>query len=220
MVDNAVRYGFRPVRSRTGATAAPVTERAFCISGASFDVNGGAQNVSLRPGDPIVRLTSGAVNLAPGSEGTEGDVLGVVASIEQYFDANTGRMTAQGPGVPSDFAYGTNLERQTIIRYYPAESAVFAIQVDDIVTATTIAAYQLLIGLNCQHILSGASGAAAASPKLDISGAAATATFDWRIIGISTTAGNVDPAGANFELYVTCNRPQLFTGAGTMWLGI
>ncbi len=218
MADNPVKYGFRLARFRSGY-AMSSAEEAFCITGATF-AGGSATAASLRPGDPIVRLASGAVNVAPGSDGTPGDVLGIVVGIKQYLDPSfSNAVTARGNAVPSGVAYGTNLDLQTKIYYIPAEAAVWRIIVNDNTTATTLAAYQLLVGSNCSHIHTAASGGLQLTPKLNISTSATTATLDWRIVGIPDPS-NQDFSGANVDLEVICNRPQSFTGAGTMWQGI
>jgi hypothetical protein len=218
MADNPVKYGFRLARFRSGFSMSNC-EQAFCITGATF-AGGAATAASLRPGDPIVRLASGAVNVAPGTDGTPGDVLGIVVGIKQYVDpALANSVTARGNALPSSVAYGTNLDLQSRISYIPAEAAVWRIQVNDATTATTEAAYQLLLGTNCSHIHTALSGGLALTPKLNISTAAVTATLDWRIIDIPDRTLQ-DFSGANVELEVICNRPQTFTGAGTMWLGI
>lgn len=218
MADNPVKYGFRLARMRSGFAHAG-QEEAFCISSATF-AGGSATTASLRPGDPIVRLTSGAVNVAPGTDGTPGDVLGIVVGIKQYLDPSfSNAVTARGNALPSSVAYGSNLDLQSKIYYIPAEAAVWRICVNDSTTATTLAGYQAFIGENCSHIHTAAASGLALTPKLNISTHAATATLDWRIVGIPDV-GLQDFSGANVELEVICNRPQSFTGATTMWLGI
>ena len=218
MADNPAKYGFRFARWRSGY-AMSSAEEAFCITGATF-AGGSATAASLRPGDPIVRLNSGAVNVAPGTDGTPGDVLGIVVGIKQYVDpAFANAVTARGNALPSSIAYGTNLDLQSKIYYIPAECAIWRIQVNDNSTATTEAAYQLFMGENCSHIHTAASGSLFLTPKLNISTHATTATLDWRIIGIPDR-NNQDFTGLNVDLEVICNRPQNFTGAGTMWQGI
>ena len=96
---------------------------------------------------------------------------------------------------------------------------MWRIIVNDATTATTEAAYQALVGENCSHIHTAASGGLALTPKLNISTHATTATLDWRIIGIPDRTSQ-DFSGANVDLEVVCNRPQMFTGAGTAWQGI
>lgn len=205
MADNAVRYGFRFVKSRYGGGNAPIQE-AWCATGASFDVNAGASNVYLGEGDPILQQSTGAVTLAIGAEGTDSTtILGICCGIKQYYDTARGVMTAMGPGIPSDLAWGTDLARQSRIYFVPVESAVWAIQVDDATTATTEAGYQAFIGENCRFVNTGASGDTRARPKLDISTHATTNTFPWKIVGLGQTAQNQDYSGANVELYVISN---------------
>jgi hypothetical protein len=218
MADNPAKYGFRLARFRSGYSMSSC-EEAFCISGATF-AGGAATAAALRPGDPIVRLNSGAVNVAPGTDGTPGDVLGIVIGIKQYLDPSfSNAVTARGNALPSSIAYGSNLELQSKVLYIPAEAAVWRITVNDATTATTLAAYQAFIGENCSHIHTALSGETKLAPKLNISTHAATATLDWRIVGIPDVSMQ-DFTGLNVDLEVTCNRPQSFTGAGTMWLGI
>jgi hypothetical protein len=205
MADNAERYGFRFFRSRHGSGTQVVME-AWCATSASFDVNGGAQNVYLGAGDVLVQLSTGAVTLAVGAEGTDSTtVKGVVTGIKQYYDTVKGVMTAQGPGIPSDLAWGTNVSRQSRLYYTPIDSAIWAVQVDDIVTATTQATYEAFIGENCRFINTGASGELRAKPKLDISTHATTNTFPFKIVGVAPAPPNVDFSGANVELLVISN---------------
>ena len=76
---------------------------------------------------------------------------------------------------------------------------------DENTTATTEAAYQDMIGENCRFINTGATGELRAPPRLDISTNATTNTFPFKIVGISTTAGNQDFSGNYVELYVISN---------------
>lgn len=205
MADNAARYGFRYFRSRHGS-GNPVVREAWVASAASFDVNSGASNVVLGAGDPLLQVSDGSVTLALGSETTDSTtILGICCGIKQYYDTVKGVMTAAGPGIPSDLAWGTNLARQSRLYYIPADTAIWAIQVDDIVTATTQATYEAFIGENCRMVLTGASGENRAKPKLDIATHATTNTFPWKIVGVQPSPPNVDFAGANVELLVISN---------------
>ena len=205
MADNAARYGFRFFRSRYGGANAVVRD-GWCATSASFDVNAGAANVVLGAGDVLLQEAGGSVTLAIGSEGTDSTtILGVCCGIKQYYDTVKGVMTAAGPGIPSDLAWGTNLARQSRLYYIPADAAIWAIQVDDIVTFTTQATYEAAIGANCRFVNTGASGENRAKPKLDISTVATTNTFPWKIVGVQPSPPNVDFAGANVELLVISN---------------
>jgi hypothetical protein len=89
--------------------------------------------------------------------------------------------------------------------------AIWEIDCDDAVTATTEAAYQLTGGANADHRLHGAAGAAAesgAKPRLDISTVNTTNTLIWRIIGISPTQNNRDYSGNYVKLLVVANLAQ------------
>jgi hypothetical protein len=206
MTDNAARYGFRFFRSRYSGLGNPPVREAWTATSASFDVNGGAANVVLGAGDPILQVSDGSVTLALGSETTDSTtILGVCCGIKQYYDTVKGVLTAAGPGIPSDLAWGTNLAHQSRLYYVPADAAIWAIQVDDIVTATTQATYEAFIGENCRMILTGASGELRAKPKLDISTHATTNTFPWKIVGVQPAPPNVDFSGANVELLVISN---------------
>ncbi len=202
MADNPVKYGFQWVRSRNGAGGVDLRQ-GWVATAASFDVASGASNVVLGEGDPLVQLSDGSVTLAVGAETTDSTTsVGIVMGIKQYYDTVSGTMTAKGPGVPSDLAWGTNLARQTQVLYCPSDSAVWRIVVDDIVSATTEAAYQAFIGENVRMVLTGASGENRAKPKLDISTHATTNTFVWKIIGVPP---NQDFSGANVQLDIICN---------------
>jgi hypothetical protein len=205
MADNAERYGFRYYRSRHGG-ANPTIREAWTATAASFDVNAGAQNVFLGAGDPLLQVNDGSVTLAIGSEGTDSTtILGICCGIKQYYDTVKGVMTAAGPGIPSDLAWGTNISRQSRLYYIPADTAIWAIQVDDIVTFTTQATYETAIGANCRFVNTGAAGGTRAKPKLDIATVNTTNTFPWKIVGVQPSPPNVDFSGANVELLVISN---------------
>lgn len=204
-MDNVAGYGFRFVKARQGDHQ--IVEEGIVAAAQSFDVNGGAQNVALRVGDPVIRLAGGGFNLCDGAEGAGGALApyGIVVGIKQYWN---GTRLVTGNSLPSDTAYGTNLERQTKILVTPVQTAYWEVDVDDIVTATTKAAYQAFQGENADHRLQGASGEAYASPRLDISGHNTTATLIWRIVEVSKTLENRDFAGAFVKLIVVSNVYQ------------
>ena len=87
----------------------------------------------------------------------------------------------------------------------PASKCSWAVCVDDAVTATTELAYNNLIGQNVEHTCAGDSATAQARPRVDISGAASTATFGWRIVDVPP---GQDFASANVEVVVEVNESQ------------
>jgi len=206
MADNISRPGFSVYQGMGAPYPKPI--RCTVATAASFDVNGGASNCALRKGDPVTMLATGTVTLAQGYEasGNNGDaVFGIVDSVGPYWDATNGVMVPSD-SLPSDIAWGTIMERQSVVYVIPVEACLWEIECDDAVTATTEAAYRLLVGLNCDHTLAGAS-APRLNPRLDIS-QAITATAQWRIIDISQTANNRDYSGNYVKLVVRANEAQ------------
>ncbi len=213
MVDNAKRYGFRPYAVRgAGPAVGPV--EVIVATGQDFDVNGGAQSVNLRSGDPVRRLAAGGINLADGAEGGGGalSVLGIMAAVSErgYFDSSIGQNGAMRPSknLPSGIAWGTLIERQSRILMFDASAYTWACQVDDIVTATTEAAYQALIGSNMDHRLQAPVGETSADPQLDVSTTGTSSALIWRVVGLSLNRANEDFAEDNVELLVNINVPQ------------
>jgi hypothetical protein len=209
MTDNVARYGFRFYRNAAGGLHHPSPQPFWIPTGTSFDVNGGAQNVGLGKGDLVTLLATGGVDLADGSEGAAGMVapIGVVVGVGPYWD---GSKMVQSDVIPSDTAWGTIQDRISRVWVVPVGDAIWEVDVDDIVTATTKAAYQALIGENADMVNTGVvSVDTRAKPKLDIAThAAATTTLGWRIWDVSPTAENVDFAGANVKLLVRVNVAQ------------
>lgn len=205
-MDNPARYGFRWTKGNASGSKPPIVE-CFCATGASFDVDGGAQNVRLRAGDPVVKAADGSINLARGTEngGTAAAPWGIVVGFRPYWN---GSQSVFEDTLPSDQVYGSVQERQTKVMVIPlAPGMLFEVDVDDTVN-TTEAAYQALGMANVQHQLTGAVGAANAFPKLDISAVGVTATFPWRIIGPAKTMENYDFSGANVKMLVEANACQ------------
>lgn len=200
-MDNRAGYGFRFKRSRWGR-ALPNVVAAHVANAESFDVNSGAANVRLRKGDPVHSITSGGVTLSPGTENTTIPPKYIVMGIGPYYDGNS---MVVGGDLPSDTTWGTLSERKTKIWVCPVEEAFWEVDCDEATTATTEAAYRLLVGNNVNHVLAGVSGELYARPKLDISTAADTNSLAWRIEDISDSADNIDFSGANVKLVVSIN---------------
>jgi hypothetical protein len=211
MADNRIEYGFRYVRSANGG---PMTvEEHIVATSQSFDVNGGAANVKLRPGDPVIKLAAGGVNLCDGNEGAGGALApyGIVVGIQPYYDVGSTRMVF-ADGLPADVAWGTNLERQSKVLVVPVQTAIWEIDTDDTAAAyDTEAEIQAFAGENADCKLWGASGETSAKPRLDISTHAVTSTLVWRILGISPTLNNQDFTGNYVKMLVKANVVQGIT---------
>lgn len=206
--NNPALYGFRFHKSIRGGRNMPDPEEGIVATSQSFDVTGGASNVSLRKGDPLIALSTGGFALAVGAETTAVVVSHICVGIEPYYDAATGSMR-QADRLPSDVAWGTNLNRQSKILAVRVDACVWEIDVDENTTATTLAGYQAFRGENADHVLTGVSTDAFegkfAVPLLDISGHV-TSTMQWRIWGVSGTKNNMDFAGERVKLLVVPNE--------------
>lgn len=212
MADNRVAYGFRWALAANGGKPMPTPMEFPVITSQAFNINGGAQGVSLRPGDPVRLLSTGGVTLCDGSEGAGGSLapFGIVVGIAPYYDVVKGVMV-RGNALPSAVAWGTNLANQSKVYVVPIEAGIWEIDVDEATSVTTEALYQACVGENCDYTLTGVSGATAASPKLDISTHATTSTLTMNIMGVSKTLDNQDFTGLNVKLYVRANVIQLKT---------
>lgn len=208
MADNRQCYGWRWSVSANGRPH-PNPIEVIVATGESFDINGGASNVGVGPGD-IVRLKStGGIELAEGAEGAGGaeSPYAVVVGVQPYWDAANSRMT-YGNVLPSDVAWGTKLERQSKLLVVPVEWGLWEVDCDEATTATTKAAYQAFIGENCDHRHDVTSTNTRPTPRLDISTHNTTNTLIWRIVGISPTQDNQDFSGNYVKLIVAANVVQ------------
>lgn len=218
MADNVERYGWRFFQSTNGR-GEPRPIKGFVDTGESFDVAGGAANAVLRVGDLVRRKASGGFEQADGTEATPEAAYGVVASIVRYWDAAEQRMKF-ADGLPSDIAWGTNLERQTLITVIPVENAWWEVDCDAIAGTGLLSDYQTLIGLNADHVLTGVSADPGPflKPKLDIGTAAVTNTLLWRIENVSPNQENNDFTGENVKMIVSPNIAQRPAFGGTTGL--
>lgn len=210
MADNRIGYGFRLVQTPS-AHVNPIMK--IVATAESFDVSGGLQNAALGAGDVVTLVSTGGVTLANGNETTPSNPYGVIMAVLPYYDATIGLSGAMRPSstLPSDLSWGTNLSRQSkllIMPFLPGQ--LWEVDVDDITTATTEAAYQALIGENVSMINTAAASTVPprVAPKIDISTHAVTATLCFTIAAVSPTLDNVDFAGANVKLLITPNIAQ------------
>lgn len=215
MADNRQEYGFRWFSGQ--GKAMPQPERHVVATGQSFDINGGASNVVLSVGDPVIRLSTGGVTLCDSAEGAGGALapFGIVVGIGPYWDAGSGKMV-RGNSLPADVAWGTLLERQSTVLVVPlAYNQLWEIDCDDATTATTEAAYQAFIGEHTNTRCDTTATNTRAFPRLDISAHNTTSTLVWNIRGISPTVNNQDFSGNYVKLLVSPNVIQLVTAGMT-----
>lgn len=205
MADNRKQYGFRWYRGLNGSKEMPAPERMIVATAASFDITGGASNVELGPGDVVRKLSTGGVGLCAGAETTVVEPYGVVVGVGPYWD---GSKMVWKKTLPSDIAWGTNLERQSTVWVVPLAAGIWEVDCDDAVTATTKAAYQAFIGENCDFRHDTTSTNTRPTPRLDISTHNTTNTLTMRIVDVSDTAMNQDFSGNYVKLLVRANLIQ------------
>ena len=216
MADNRRKYGFRYYSSMSGAGRAAGIENGV-TSGYQANV---VSNVGLSIGDPVAFNAAGNFELA--EDVTADRFFGVIVAIPKARIESNGK-SRPASYLPGGTTYTNEVDRSSLI-VIPFGRDIWEVDVDDNVTATTLAAYRALVGLNCdmRYRLDLVSNAdkPRADPVLDISTAATTQALDFRIVGVSKTQENQDFSGANVKLLVQLNvgsEPMLGT-AGVVGL--
>jgi hypothetical protein len=197
MADNVHQYGFRVWKGHESIAHGGI-QRMRVASGYSPTVGG--NNVNINVGDPVKKVSDGTIAICAAGDA----VYGVVTRIHPYF--NGVRMTF-GTNLPFNTVYGSNLERQSFVTIHLAQGAIFEIDADDNVTATTQAAYTAFIGENADVNNVGDTVNQTVNPQLDISTHATTNTLVWRIVDISPRV-DLDYTGKFMKLLVTANVVQ------------
>lgn len=202
MADNDPRYGFRYAASNSHPCPKP--EPMIVASGQAFTPDA-ATAARLQKGDPVKLIAGGTVDHAdPGDP-----VFGIVAGVGndgKVFNSTIGTNGVLHPSqfIPSNVVYGTKLDIQTKVLVVPAAGYQWEVDSDD--TEADLPAWQLLIGNNADHSFTApAASDLNATPRL-ATGAAATATAQWRIVRVSGTQLNQDFTGANVKLIVKLNE--------------
>lgn len=206
MADNMQEYGFRwSTRFNGGPMPTPI--RIPVATGQNFVV--AAANYSLGAGDVVLMEATGMLDISLAGEA----IYGIVVGVEPYWDGSVMRPSNL---LPSGVAYGTNLSRQSALLVVPAHLGFWEADADDAVTATTQAAYQALIGTNCDHAHTPNATTLRVHPRIDISDTK-TATAQWRLVNIAGDVSNKDFSGNYVKLIVAANETQwgpAFTATG------
>lgn len=201
MADNRHKYGFRFYATQSGAQR-PAAFEGIIASAYAGDV-GGSVGVSI--GDPVVRLADGTYELAQDTN-TSDRLYGVIVGIRGKVDANGKARPCSY--LPSGTTYALE-ETTSKVMIVPFSDHIWEIDVDDVVTATTLAAYRALMGLNADFVYSRDTSNAdkpRANPVLDISTANTTAALHFRLVDVSKTQENQDFSGANVKVLVQLNQ--------------
>lgn len=212
MADNRRKYGFRFYASMTGVGRTSGIE-GMVTSGYQANVGSGPTNVGISIGDPVAMNAAGNFELA--EDVTANRFFGVCVGIINA------RVDSNGKSRPVNYLPGgttwTLEQDRTRLIVLPFGRDLWEIDVDDAVTATTLAAYRALKGLNVDMVYrvdTTDANKPKADPVLDISTAATTAGLDFRIMDVSKTQENQDFSGANVKLIVQLNlgsEPMLGT---------
>jgi hypothetical protein len=217
MADNRHKYGFRFYSAQGGGGRAACFE-AFVASGYQANVGATPANVGLSLGDPVSRVASGFVELA-GDTTLPGWTYGVIYGIRGKVDPNNKARPVSY--LPGGTTFATE-ETETRLIVASFADHYWEIDADDVVTATTQAAYRALIGENVNLAYwpdSTNPDKPRANPMLAIAGHAVTAALNFRIVGVSKTRENFDFSGANVKLLVQLNMgidPMLSGVTGTI----
>jgi|ERR1044071_4206444 hypothetical protein len=201
MADNRRKYGFRFYASMAGVGRTSGIE-GMVTSGYQGNVGSPATNVGVSIGDPVAMNAAGNFELAEDTAATSDRFFGVVVGIINA------RVDSNGKARPVSYLPGavtwTNEVDRTRLIVLPFGRDLWEVDVDDNVTATTLAAYRALKGLNCEfryRVDTTDANRPRADPVLDIS-TAATGANDFRIMDVSKTQENQDFSGANVKLIV------------------
>lgn len=197
MSDNAIRYGFKWMRSLGGAAGSGIYEPRRVAVASGYQAAPGATNCHLWPGDPVTKIGDGTVTLAAAA----GQIDGIIVGIGPYYNGVT--MTF-GDFLPGNTVYGTNLDRTSYVWIVDPGLQLFEAIVNDNTTCVQRSDYQAVVGENVNHILVPDATAFKATPKLNISGHANTNTLQWRIVDIPLRP-EIDFTGLNVPLLVTAN---------------
>src|SRR4030095_15322725 len=180
MANNRAKYGFRLYSPQNGSGRAAGLEGGVT---SGYQANVAATNVGVSIGDPVAFNAAGNFELA--EDVTANRFFGVVVAIRNA------RIESNGKSRPASYLPGgttfTNEVDRTSLIVLPFNDNIWEIDVDDNVTATTLAAYRALVGLNADMVYTLDSSNAdkpRANPQLDISTAAVPAGLHLPILGV------------------------------------
>lgn len=203
MANNRAKYGFRYYSSQNGSGRAAGIEGGV-TSAYQANVGSGNVNVGVSIGDPVAFNAAGNFELA--QDITADRFFGVVVAIRNARIESNGK-SRPASYLPGATTYTLEQDRSSLI-ILPFANNIWEVDVDENVTAATLAAYRLLVGLNADMIYTtdvSNTDKPRARPELDISTAATTAALDFRIMGVSKTAENADFSGTGVKLLVQLN---------------
>lgn len=173
---------------------------------------------ALGVGDVLAAATDGTVTVA-------GTTAGVIIGVATGFSYVTGGKRTYSNYLPANTTFSPTTvgsRNASLVEFVPATpDVIFAVQADEGTTFTTIAQQISAIQENCDLVAGTPDANTGWSTfALDIS-THATATFNFRIIGIrgyslaGLELGTNDPTSSRFEFLVVCNESLWPTGTAT-----
>lgn len=203
MPANDPRYGFRYATSNSHACPKPV---AMLVATGQAFTPGSATAARLQPGDPVRWIAGGTIDHANAGETVWGIMAGVGHDGKVWNTSIGSGVMHPSTFIPSGVAYGTVLERQTIVLVVPALGYEWEIDADH--QLADLAAWQAVVGQNADHAFDApGAGDLHANPQLDTA-IAPTGTGQWRITRVSPTGLNQDYTDDNVKLIVKVNEGQ------------
>ena len=191
---NKTRKGFRWHHNLTGV--GPQIEWIQVASGYSSAIYEGGIITQVETGH--AELCAAGTNL----------ILGVVATIGMYWDGSrmVHSLIASPKSLPASTTYGSVIDRESWIGYYPAVGNVFEADLDEALTTATRVGALAVQGSMTDHVVSTDDTA------LDLSLLETTDTTpaaeQWRLSTLVETP-DVDFTASRLKYLVTCNQPQI-----------
>lgn len=173
---------------------------------------------ALGIGDVLAAATDGTVTVA-------GTTAGVIIGVATGFSYVTGGKRTYANYLPANTTFSPTTvgsKNASLVEFVPATpDVIFAVQADEGTTFTTIAGQISALQENADLVAGTPDANTGWSTfALDIS-THATATFNFRIIGIrgyslaGLELGTNDPTSSRFEFLVVCNESLWPTGTAT-----
>lgn len=191
---NRTRKGFRWHHNLTGI--GPQIEWAQVASGYAS---------AIYEGGIITQIDNGTVELCPAGTNL---ILGVVACIAPYWDG--GRMTnplqPSPKYLPASTTYGSVIDRESFIGYYPAVNNVFEADLHLALTTATRTGALAVLGSMTDHVVS--TDDTALNLTLLETTDATPAAEQWRMMNLVETP-DIDFTASRLKYLVTCNQPQI-----------
>ncbi|MDR5684505.1 MAG: hypothetical protein QN163_10875 [Armatimonadota bacterium] len=192
-MSNRIVKGFRFYRANSGEPT-PRHERCVVASGYAS---------AIHVGFPVKRLDDGTFNIAAAGEA----IYGIVAGIDQFFDATDGRVKKPLGPDPKRLPAGTTysgVDRASVLTVIPVEGNLFEVDLDTAISTPTRAGAVALLGSNANHVISG-DDCALNRANLEANDAS-PASANWRTVGLVEDGANF--AAARLKYIVRCNTPQ------------